>query len=302
MMPSPLLFDDVRALVSEVIGGSDPVRRVEALQVRDASAVLMVTTAADVGLVVKVAAAQANDPVCFERTAVLTALARSTGAPVPEVLAADDSLYRSRWRYLIAEHIDGVSWRELRPRLSTSHVAAAHRALAETLLRVQSLRFTAYGELDVHGHPAVGRDIVTALHQRADLRVHDPHARATFHEVLTRDGALFASQGAATLCHDDVHRGNVLFRKSSDGWQLVALLDWDKAWAGPAESDVARMAFWDDMTGPGFWEVYPAPNADDGDAARRALIYQLLWCLEYDDGTARHAADTTRLLRLLTVP
>jgi hypothetical protein len=62
------------------------------------------------------------------------------------------------------------------------------------------------------------------------------------------------------------------------------------------------MAFWDDMTGPGFWEVYPAPNADDGDAAHRALIYQLLWCLEYDDGTARHAADTTRLLRLLTVP
>ena len=276
--------------------------RVEALQVRDDGAVLMVTTAAGVRLVVKVAAARTAYPMSFERTAVLTGLARSAGAPVPEVLAADDSLFRGRWRYLIAEHIDGVSWRELRPRLSTTQVAAAHRALAETLLGVQSVRFTAFGELDLNGQPAVGQDVVTALHQRVDLRVHDPRARAAIHEVLTRDGALFSSQDAATLCHDDLHHDNVLFRKSSNGWRLAALLDWDKAWAGPAESDVARMAFWDDMTGPGFWEAYPAPNDTDDDAAHRALIYQLLWCLEYDDGTARHAADTTRLQRLLAVP
>ena len=120
--------------------------------------------------------------------------------------------------------------------------------------------------------------------------------------MLDRDSALFSSQHAATLCHDDLHHDNVLFRLNSNGWRLVALLDWDKAWAGPAESDVARMAFWDDMTGPGFWEVYPAPNGIDDEAAHRALIYQLLWCLEYDDGTARHAADTTRLHRLLAVP
>jgi Ser/Thr protein kinase RdoA (MazF antagonist) len=301
-MPTRSLFDDVRALVCEVINRSDPARRVEALQVRDDGAVLMVTTAADVRLVVKVAAARTADPMSFERTAVLTALARSTGVPVPEVLAADDGLFRGRWRYLIAEHIDGVSWRELRPRLSTAQVAAAHRALAETLLRVQTVRFAGYGELDLQSQPAVGQDVVTALHQRADLRVRDPRARAAFHEVLTRDGALFSSQDAATLCHDDLHHNNVLFRESSNGWRLVALLDWDKAWAGPAESDVARMAFWDDMTGPGFWQVYPAPYDTDNDAAQRALIYQLLWCLEYDDGTARHAADTTRLQRLLTAP
>ena len=123
-MPSRSLFDDVRALVCEVINRSDPVDRVEALQVRDDGAVLIFTTAADVRLIVKVADARSASPMSFERTAVLTALARSTGAPVPEVLAADDSLFRGRWRYLIAEHIDGVSWRELRPRLSTAQVTA----------------------------------------------------------------------------------------------------------------------------------------------------------------------------------
>ena len=89
MSPRSSLLDDVRALVFEVIGRSDAVRRMEALQVRDDGAVLLVTTAAGVRLVVKVAAARTDDPVNFERTAVLTALARSTGAPVPKVLAAD---------------------------------------------------------------------------------------------------------------------------------------------------------------------------------------------------------------------
>jgi len=301
-MPSRSLFDDARALVCEVINHSDPVRRVEAIKIRDDGAVLVVTTATGVRLVVKVAAARTDHPINFERTAVLTALARSTGAPVPEVLAADDALFRGRWRYLIAEHIDGVRWRELRPRLNTAQVAAAHRSLAETLRRVQSVRFAAYGELDRQGQPPAGQDVVAALHQRAELRVRDPRARAAFHELLTRDGALFSSQDAATLCHDDLHHDNILFRQDSSGWRLVALLDWDKAWAGPAESDVARMAFWDDMTGPGFWQVYPAPNDIDDDAAHRALIYQLLWCLEYDNGTTRHAADTTRLRQQLSIP
>lgn len=302
MPPRSSLFGDVRALVVEVIGCSDAVPRMEVLHVRNDGAVLMVTTAAGVRLVVKVAAARTDYPVDFERTAALTALARSTGAPVPEILAADNSLFRGRWRYLVAEHIDGIRWRELRPRLSTAQVAAAHRALAETLQGVQSIRFSAFGELDRNGQLPVRQDVVAALHQRAELRVHDPRARAAFHQLLDRDIALFSSQQAATLCHDDLHHDNVLFGMTSDGWRLVALLDWDKAWAGPAESDIARMAFWDDMTGPGFWEVYPALDDIHDDAAQRALIYQLLWCLEYDDGSARHAADTARLRQLLAVP
>jgi hypothetical protein len=62
-------------------------------------------------------------------------------------------------------------------------------------------------------------------------------------------------------------------------------------WAGPPEADVARMAFWDDMTGDGFWEVYKVPPAEG--RADRALIYQLLWCLEYPR-SARHATGPIR--------
>jgi aminoglycoside phosphotransferase (APT) family kinase protein len=158
------------------------------------------------------------------------------------------------------------------------------------------VRFPAFGELDRSGQPPAGQDVLVALHHRAELRVRDARDRASFHQLLDRKAASFAQQ-AATLSHDDLHHGNVLFRPDRGGWRLVALLDWDKAWAGPAESDVARMAFWDDMTGPAFWEIYRANVPATEGAAERALIYQLLWCLEYDDDSPRHTADTARLRR-----
>ena len=82
---------------------------------------------------------------------------------------------------------------------------------------------------------------------------------------------------------------------------LLGIIDWDKAWAGPAESDLARMAFWDHMTGPGFWSAYGTAASTDP-AARRMLIYQLMWCLDYNEATPRHRADTARLCRALGVP
>ena len=146
--------------------------------------------------------------------------------------------------------------------------------------------------------PAAG-DLPAALRHRAELRVADQRRLALSLYVLEREAALFSGATVATLCHDDLHHANVIFRRERGGWRLAGLLDWDKAWAGSAESDVARMALWDDMTGPGFWEVYRAgvPAADGWE--ERALVYQLLWCLEYDDGTARHAADTTAVCRRL---
>ena len=46
------------------------------------------------------------------------------------------------------------------------------------------------------------------------------------------------------------------------------------------------------MTGPGFWEVYRAAVPEAPGWPRRALLHQLLWCLEYDAPTQRHRADT----------
>jgi hypothetical protein len=99
------------------------------------------------------------------------------------------------------------------------------------------------------------------------------------------------------LSHDDLHHHNVLVDPGSA--RLVAVLDWDKAWAGPAVSDVARVRFWDDMTGPGSWPDGRGPKPGEDDVHR---LHQLLWCLEHAFPTVRHRADTARLLRSFDLP
>jgi aminoglycoside phosphotransferase (APT) family kinase protein len=105
----------------------------------------------------------------------------------------------------------------------------------------------------------------------------------------------------STLCPDDLQHTNLIFRAGRGSWKLPAVLDWDKARAGPPESDVARMAFWDDMTGDDFWDVYKPEVSPAEERAERALIYQLLWCLAYPVSTPRHRADTASLCRRLGI-
>jgi aminoglycoside phosphotransferase (APT) family kinase protein len=292
-----------RAVVEDVFG-ADEVAEVEAFQVTGARAVLRVTMARSSRQLVFKVGGLTDHAVDFERTAAVMALARAAGVPAPAVLAADDSGRAGPWRYLLLEHVTGADWRRVRPVLDSEQVAAAHRQIAAAVLAMQSVRLGAFGELDRRGRPASegraasGGGVIAALHRRVE-RIRDPRSREEGHRVLDRDAHLFAGVSRSTLCHDDLHHGNLVFRPVGGRWQLAAVLDWDKCWAGPGESDVARMAFWDDMTGPAFWAVYrDAVPVADGELDR-APIYQLLWCLEYDDGSARHAADTAALRRRL---
>ena len=151
------------------------------------------------------------------------------------------------------------------------------------------------GELNGVGQPAAS-DLLSALRRRAEIRIADEHARDSFNQLLDREAGLFVmGNQAPTLSHDDLHHANLIFHAAQGRWQLAGVLDWDKAWAGPAESDVARMAFWDDMTGPGFWEVYRAAVPMIDGRSERMLIYPLLWCLEYNETSTRHLIETNSL-------
>jgi fructosamine-3-kinase len=79
-------------------------------------------------------------------------------------------------------------------------------------------------------------------------------------------------------------------------------LDFDKAWAGHHEIDLAKMALWDGMTGTGFWERYTEVMNMDALYPQRQPFYQLWWCLEYAANTPKHLADTRQLCKLLGLP
>jgi len=82
---------------------------------------------------------------------------------------------------------------------------------------------------------------------------------------------------------------------------LVAILDFDSAWAGNRESDLARLELWDGMVGAGFWEAYKQRHDVSEGYHQRCLVHQLMWCLEYARTTPRHLADTQRVCAALGI-
>jgi aminoglycoside phosphotransferase (APT) family kinase protein len=294
------LEDFARTQVRAVLGSKSTVTRLEILQAGPEQSVFRLTLSGPPRRLVLKVAGPGTGPINFERTATALSLARAAGVPVPAVLAVDTSYRSGPWSYLLQEHVDGVEWRSLRPLLTPEQVRTAHREIATAVLAIQSVSFTSFGELNTAGRPT-GGDLLSALRRRAELRVADLNRRTTFLDVLDRKSSLFADQARSTLCHDDLQHTNLIFRPERGRWQLAAVLDWDKAWAGPPESDIARMSFWDDMTGAGFWEVYEAVAQPAEGHSERALVYQLLWCLEYPVTTPRHVADTASVYRRLGI-
>src|SRR5262249_39362179 len=120
-------------------------------------------------------------------------------------------------------------------------------------------------------------------------------------DVLASRREFFEQVTQAVLCHDDLHHYNVLVRHDRGSWKLAGILDFDKAWSGHAETDLARLDFWDDMMGDGFRQGYAMPPVYEASYERRRPIYQLLWCLEYAVETPRHLADLRRVCQELDI-
>ena len=284
-------------VVADVLGGAARVVEVQVLQGGPTSAVLTLRLAQPPHrLVLKLVALQERPGLDLERTAAAADLARSVGVPVPEVLAADASGRLPGWQYLLQQHSSAPAWQEVRPSLTPAEADQVHGRIAGLLLALRGLPLAGFGELGRLRGPT-GDELVEALRLRVRLRVRRPAARAVAEALLERSPILRGVGQDAVLSHDDLHHRNLLVSLGPDGWWPAAVLDWDKAWAGPAEADLARVAFWDDMTGPGFWSVYrdAVPRSDGED--ERLAAHQLLWCLEYDAPTARHRADTAALAR-----
>ena len=296
------LADLARQAVQDALGSAAAVEAAQTLQVgADGAVLLLRLRRSPRRLVLKLARPEHRAVTDLERTGAVMARARRAGVPTAAVLAADAAGWLGGWQHLLQEHVAGRVWREVRPLLADEQLGSAHAQIATTLLALRSVRPAAFGELDRQGLP-VPVPAGVALAQRVRLRVRRPAARRLAEQLLGRFDDLLAEAPGPVLCHDDLHHQNLVFGGDADDCRLVGVLDWDKAWAGPAESDVARLAFWDDMTGPGFWSVYRAavPPVDGED--ERLVVHQLLWCLEYDVPTERHRADTVALVQRLGLP
>jgi len=138
--------------------------------------------------------------------------------------------------------------------------------------------------------------------RRARSRVANPSQADLFVDLLRERRRLFAEVDGPALCHEDLNPTNLLVREDDEGrWRLSGVLDFDSAWAGCPESDLARLELWEGMAGEGFFEAYRSTRIIAPGYAERHPLHQLQWCLEYASVSSRHLADTRRVCDELNI-
>jgi len=254
-------------------------------------------------VVVKLAGPEAPLACPFERTAMLHRLvATCTDIPVPEVLAVDMSYQTWPWRYIIKAHVPGQEWAVVRREMNPEELSNAYQQIGNAAAQLHTIRFPTFGELGVDGSVQGDEPYLAALTAHARAIIKQAHLRDLFFSVLEKQQALFCDVRDASLCHEDLHKHNILFQYRQGRWRLAAILDFDKAWSGHHETDLARLEFWRGMTSNQFWRAYEAIRPVEPLYKQRRPIYQLLWCLEFARPTAEHLADTQHLCVELGLP
>lgn len=269
---------------------------------RDYAVVIATLTRPSLPIAIKLAGPAAPLACPFERTAAILRLVRARIAvPVPEPLAQDVSYREYPWRYAIMTALPGVPWQIARQSWMATARRDAWAELGRAATALHTIAFPVRGEIGADGAVLDGAPYAAALAARASRRIADRRHSALFLGVIEERRAIFAEAPAPCLSHDDLNPTNLLLAPDArtGRWRLSGLLDFDSAWAGGPESDLARLALWEGMTGEPFWSAYGGERPLRAAETERRLILQLLWCLEWAQPTARHHADTARICAAL---
>ena len=253
-------------------------------------------------VVVKLAGPRAPFSYPFDRTALFHRLvAASTSIPIPDILAVDVSYKEWPWRYLIKTFIPGQEWAKVQPQLKPQELHDAYRQIGQAVAELHSIAFPDFGEVHSDGSVQPMGSYLAALTERARLRIVKPGLADLFLHVVDERRELFSDVSNACLCHEDLHKFNILFQRVQGNWRLATILDFDKAWAGHQESDLARLELWTGMVGEGFWSAYETFSPVSAAYVQRRPIHQLFWCLEYAQPSPKHIADTQQICTLLGI-
>ena len=254
-------------------------------------------------LVVKLAGPEAWMAASFERTAMFHHLvAANASTPMPEILAVNTSYQTWPWRYMIKTFIPGQEWAIVRQQMNDAQLANAYHQIGSAVAKLHAIRFPTFGEPGIDGIVPGSDSYLTSLIERVRCSISSPHLRDLFYSVLEKRKFLFLDVLQASLCHEDLHGHNLIFQFHQNRWRLAAILDFDKAWSGHNEIDLARMEFWKGMTSKDFWVAYKAIHPIEPLYEQRRPIYQLQWCFEYARMTPEHLADTRLLCAELGLP
>lgn len=307
--PTPLPPRDAQALadlIKETFGVTCTISGHQSLvRDHDYSVVRLWLTQPTLQVVVTLAGLHARIPCPFERMEAINRLVRThTNVPNNGIIATDTSQRRWPWRYMIMTYIEGYRWANVIAHLDAEQALDVRQQLGSAVATLHTIRFGQYGEIDASGTIPFGARYLQALTQRIEKRISYTRRAANLSALLWERSRLFVDIGDAGLTHDNLNAANIMLRQDGMKWALAGILDFDNAWAGCPESDLARMEGWRGIIGPGFWEGYQNVRRVSSTYPQRRALLQLVWCLEYAEHagiTPPHMAEIQRVCMELGV-
>lgn len=248
-------------------------------------------------VVLKLAGPEAPIESPFDRTfAINQQIRKQSEIPTYEALAFDMSYKTVPYRYLLMSHVTGDLWANVKSQVGPEEFQPVYQALGRAVAQLHTIQYDSFGEIGSHGEvSALEANYSASLARRATRRIRNPQHQEVFLSLLQQNERLFNTIGPPRLTHEDLNPGNILLKNHNGKWQLAAIIDFDSAWAGGFESDLARLELWKGMVGEGFFEEYQTINQVPVDYPERRLLLQLLWCLEFAAPSLQHYQDTKRI-------
>lgn len=289
-LPEPLI-EAVETVLTEATGRGP--LDLEILRCDEQYWIVSVGTTPRERLIVKLASST-NVP-SFEAAKAKHDLIRDAAdVPMAEMIAADDSASKVPFRYSIQTSLSGEEWFTRRSRLDDADRNRALANLGNVIGRLHSPLLPGFGSLPER----LETDCHQALLAHARRIIRDDGLRDRFCDQLEQNAALWVGAIKPAFTHDDLHGFNVLFHpeRLTD---VSGILDFDKAWSGPAESDLARMELWQGMSSRSFLAAYRERIPELPGYQERRPFYQLLWCLEFAQNAPDHLKTTNALLAQL---
>ena len=214
----------------------------------------------------------APEPRRMEKEVYLHRLLEVAGVPVARVLGRFSD---SDADVLLLEYLPGEILGDVTGTLSALERDAAWRSCGQALRKAHQITFGA----DEHG-VIVGDRVEPAVpetwgHWRMHNLLHHAQALQEVHGLpIPVDGLASILEGAlplfntfdACLLHNDAHVWNAVVNKTTRGWSCAGWLDWEYAWVGDPNWDLARADVWRirdiGPTPESFWEGYGGPPVE----------------------------------------
>ena len=171
---------------------------------------------------------------------------QALAAPVPVILAADDSKTLLTANVLVMTKLHGDHVLSLLDRLDDNELAHINGQIGAFLRSLHTVSFDQFGYVGTNG--IVGpHDTNLAymrfqfdkkLHEFADLGGDDDLRGRIERHVASRED-LLADCPRSSCCHNDCHYGNVLVERA-DGWRMSGMLDFENVLSGDPLLDLAK--------------------------------------------------------------